>query len=350
MFRKSLIAAIVVAVLVMLTASIASAEIIYSENFDGATVGQSVTASPIDWLSVILAGSDILVGEGAHGWTSKYLDAATVRLGDENLFQKQITLPTTGTVKLSFKAYVPTGDHPVTGLVSDPNDAGLGFSVGAWSNGPRWWLSGSGWYFSYTWWQVTETFTTPYDVDTALEIYLDYDNGKTWGVLKWGEETRTTGHYALTYGIDSISGLWDGRSSGNGAMTRRGFDCDDIEVATLEAPGDVAGTIALADYTGDITRVPIYAEIMNESGPVGSAVVHLPEDGTFQISNVQSGDYTIVFSACKSLNVAVPVTVTPGGVTDIGTITMPNGDLNGDNSVGFADFNILRKNWGMEGD
>jgi hypothetical protein len=349
MFRNSLIATIVVATLVMLTAHTASADTIYSEDFEGATTGQSITASPLDWIGVVIAGSDVMVGEGAHGWASRYLDAGTAVLGQENLFQKTLTLPTTGTVRLRFKAYQPTGIHPVTGLQIDPYNGGFGFSVGSWGNGPRWWTGSNGWVFSSTFWQTTEAFANvPFDVDTTLEIYADYDNNKTWGIIKWADQTRVTAHYALTSGIDSLSEYADGRNMEN--MTRRNFDIDDIVVETLSPPGDITGTIDLADYAGDITKVQVFLDIMDSGSLVGSMTLNLKQDGTFSVASMAGGDYTFVFKACKWLNIGAAVTVVPNTSTDIGTITLLNGDLNGDNSVGFADFNILRKNWGSEGD
>ena len=65
--------------------------------------------------------------------------------------------------------------------------------------------------------------------------------------------------------------------------------------------------------------------------------------GPFALTGIMDSDYDVVIKASKWLNQTIPVTVS-GSDVDLGTITLVNGDVNGDGSIGNADAGVVIEN------
>jgi hypothetical protein len=110
------------------------------------------------------------------------------------------------------------------------------------------------------------------------------------------------------------------------------------------------GTISYPTYVGSTDVCPIRVEVLNPDGTTLTSVT-APVSATGEYSvplpDVVPGSYDLRYSAAKCLSRVLPAIQLPADPVDV---TLVNGDLNGDNSIGFADFNILRANWGLDGD
>jgi hypothetical protein len=145
---------------------------------------------------------------------------------------------------------------------------------------------------------------------------------------------------------DGFTPAWVGVALGS-----RGF-ADDIGFNADGPPsGTLKGHVNLEDYTpSSPTPMAVGIDLIKDDVIARSETVILDADGKYSIAGIPSDTYSVGFKAAQFLRkVALEVTVPVGG-DGICDVSLVNGDLNGDNSVGFADFNILRKNWGAEGD
>jgi hypothetical protein len=103
--------------------------------------------------------------------------------------------------------------------------------------------------------------------------------------------------------------------------------------------------VTMADYAGD----PAYLNVLVELLQGGNVVDHMWGTGTpsrtiISFPAVPPGNYDVRVSAGKCLPQTVNLTLTGGSFGF--AITLDNGDLNGDGSIGLLDLAILKKNWG----
>ena len=118
----------------------------------------------------------------------------------------------------------------------------------------------------------------------------------------------------------------------------------------VEEPANIVANITLLDFTGDTALTPVKMDVLKDGEVVRTLTGHPDGDRNMTITNVAAGTYDVAFEACKCLRKAFTgVQVLGPDPTNL-TVELVNGDINGDNSIGFSDFNILRKGWGMEGD
>ncbi|OGO35474.1 MAG: hypothetical protein A2147_04795 [Chloroflexi bacterium RBG_16_57_8] len=127
---------------------------------------------------------------------------------------------------------------------------------------------------------------------------------------------------------------------------------DEFKITT-EVPatlGFISGTITLQDFVGDLSLVPVRIEVKQGATVIKSEQKTLDQTGSYVIGPFTAGTYEISFSACKFRKKVVSgVEVHDGGPTVVSGPLL-NGDLNGDNSIGTPDFDILSGNFGKLGD
>ncbi|MEJ5250999.1 MAG: hypothetical protein HPY54_02600 [Chthonomonadetes bacterium] len=123
----------------------------------------------------------------------------------------------------------------------------------------------------------------------------------------------------------------------NGVLLRRAFA--------------ISGNIQLRDYGGDVSQVPIGAELRQGGVPVRTETLFTDSDGNYTIPDVTAGTYDVAFKASHWLRVVVPnVTVVDSDVTGVDA-SLTNGDIDGDNEVTLFDFGQLVAAFGsMPGD
>lgn len=113
----------------------------------------------------------------------------------------------------------------------------------------------------------------------------------------------------------------------NGVLLRRAFA--------------IRGNIELGDFGGDVTRVPVQAELRQGGAPVRTETLFADPAGNYVIPDVAPGTYDVAFKASHWLRAVVPsVTVVDADATGV-DVTLLNGDIDGDNEVTLMDFGEL---------
>ncbi len=218
--RSKLTLAVIIAVSCLSSARFAQADTIYSQDFESATAGQSVTLSPIEWVASM---GDMKVGSGLHtGWSGNAISGDLGGIND-GLAYKSLTLPTDKLLTFTADVYVKSG-------------TGYG-SLGYFRNG-NWcacWTFGSNGYATfrpvgdYGWSFANTDKAFSLDSTVTVQTIVDPVNNQTWGRLISDAGDFTTPVYG-----DSVMplGIYTYSSNGSG---RTGIDVDNIIVSTPNA-------------------------------------------------------------------------------------------------------------------
>jgi hypothetical protein len=103
----------------------------------------------------------------------------------------------------------------------------------------------------------------------------------------------------------------------------------------------ISGNIELRDFGGDVTQVPISAELRQGGVAVRTETLFTDSSGNYTIPDVAPGTYDVAFKASHWLRTVVPgVTVANTDVTGVDA-SLTNGDIDGDNEVTLFDFGAL---------
>lgn len=111
---------------------------------------------------------------------------------------------------------------------------------------------------------------------------------------------------------------------------------------SIGAPGPrLYGSVNLQDYSPGSNGVPVFFELRSGSTVVTSRTILLPASGQWSLPiEIAPGNYTLRAKGSHWLRQQIAVTVTATGATGL-TFSLKNGDCNGDNEVGAADFSLL---------
>ncbi len=123
---------------------------------------------------------------------------------------------------------------------------------------------------------------------------------------------------------------------------------DDIAVVSVPG-GSVDVSVTLDAYSGDLSLMVLRVQLLQ--GGVLAAQKTVTATGTTTVvsfPDVFPGDYTVRAFASKCVSKAGAVTVRSGILSPV-ALSLPNGDLNGDDSVGTIDFSILSGNFNDAG-
>ncbi|MCS6830979.1 MAG: hypothetical protein NZ749_10095 [bacterium] len=96
----------------------------------------------------------------------------------------------------------------------------------------------------------------------------------------------------------------------------------------------------MQDYQGDIARVPVTVEIRRDGSLVRTDVLTLDAQGRYTLSNLALGTYQFAFKASHWLRRVVTVEVVSSDVLGV-SVSLVNGDVDGDNEVTLFDFGQL---------
>lgn len=141
------------------------------------------------------------------------------------------------------------------------------------------------------------------------------------------------------------------------------FDADIVYLAALHnillPTVNISGNVVLGDFQGDVTQVPVVAELRRGGSVVRTLVLNLDSSGNYTITDVEDGTYDIAFKASHWLRVVVSGVVVSGmDVTGV-NVSLVNGDIDGDNEITLFDFGGLvaafgsipgDSNWNAEAD
>ncbi|MCS6951106.1 MAG: dockerin type I domain-containing protein, partial [bacterium] len=120
----------------------------------------------------------------------------------------------------------------------------------------------------------------------------------------------------------------------------------------------VSGQVELQDFGGDLTQVPITIEIRQDGNVVRTETLTLDAQGGYTLSNLTPGTYDLAFKASHWLRRVVTVEVVSSDVLGV-SVSLVNGDVDGDNDVSLLDFGELvaafgsvpgDANWNAEAD
>jgi len=111
-------------------------------------------------------------------------------------------------------------------------------------------------------------------------------------------------------------------------------------------PGTLAGHVELQDFVGSKSLVPIRIELIPQ-GEIGYAltkIINLDSNNDYVLNNVDVGIYDIAFTGCGWLRTVVTgVEVTSENTTQC-DVSLPNGDLDGDDEVTTTDLSVVLVN------
>lgn len=107
------------------------------------------------------------------------------------------------------------------------------------------------------------------------------------------------------------------------------------------------GVVALQAYTGDRSKVGATIELRQGGYPVRTETLWLGTNGAFALTNVDEGTYDVVVKVAGWLGQIVAAVDATTNPSDMGVITLPGGDLNGDGIVNLTDEGVVAGNWLM---
>ncbi|MCS7310832.1 MAG: hypothetical protein NZ741_11485 [Armatimonadetes bacterium] len=109
---------------------------------------------------------------------------------------------------------------------------------------------------------------------------------------------------------------------------------------TGSARYSVSGQVELQDFGGDLTQVPVTVEIRQDGNVVRTETLTLDAGGGYTLSNLTPGTYDLAFKASHWLRRVRTVEVVSSDVLGV-SVSLVNGDVDGDNEVSLLDFGAL---------
>jgi hypothetical protein len=223
------------------------ATVIYSENFDSATPGQSVSADPLNWNWPSMQGT-VKVGKGNHpGWAGNaIIGSLTIPAwGFWGYAGKNIdAIPNSGVVTLTYDAWAYSecpGGQNVT-LFGDNTYVFLEYNNNGISRHGDWAFSAGifGGTSAYSW--SPQHFLE--DQTVFCKMVLDYDQHQTWAELSDGSSIWKSDVFSFTGSpqLSVITIMEDVADSGS-----IGGDIDNIVLSATSVP-DYASAASLLGF------------------------------------------------------------------------------------------------------
>ncbi len=191
---------------------------------------------------------------------------------------------------------------------------------------------------------VTITGTGIFDPDSTYPDHLavNFGSNVTINTLTWNSATQATAN--ITVGNSAATGARTVTlTNPDGQSTTGSFTIN-------TANKTVSGTLALSGYTGSVSNLQFIYEIRDASTNAlieTQTITGLGSGNTFSFNTTQAaGSYKLrIKGVNRFLAKSQALTLSGSGASGL-SYSLGNGDCNGDNLVGTADFNILRAAWG----
>ena len=160
-----------------------------------------------------------------------------------------------------------------------------------------------------------------------------------------GDYYRTAAYTAGVQKLDAATATWQTVvSEGSGYSYPMGINHFEMITPKLRAQ------LILQNYVGDPSLIRVRIDILQGGSVVQSKTVAPGTTQPIVDFELDPGTYTVRANAGKWIGAEGTVVVPPGnGYTPI-TLVLANGDVDGNNHVGTADFSILSENYGEAGD
>jgi hypothetical protein len=113
--------------------------------------------------------------------------------------------------------------------------------------------------------------------------------------------------------------------------------------------GAISGTVTLQNYSSANAPMAVRVQLIQNNVVVRNENVMLGTNGSYTIENVPEGTYSVVFKAAQFLAQTVPVVAVTGSGTATCSVTLPNGDQDGDGEVTSTDVSLVLVNTGQTG-
>jgi probable HAF family extracellular repeat protein len=127
-------------------------------------------------------------------------------------------------------------------------------------------------------------------------------------------------------------------------------DNNSIGLRLVQRTYSISGQVTLEDFSGDVTRVPVEVELRKEGNVVQREMLSLDATGGYTLRDVAPGTYDLAFKASHWLRQVRTVEVVSSDVVGV-SVSLVNGDIDGDNEVTLFDFGALVAAFGsMPGD
>ncbi len=191
---------------------------------------------------------------------------------------------------------------------------------------------------------VTVTGTGIFDPDSTYPDHLSFNFGAnvTVNSVTWNNATQATVN--ISVGASAATG------SRTVTLTNPDGQTATAPFSILPANKTVSGTLALSGYTGSVSNLQFIYEIRDASTNAlieTQTITGLGSGNTFSFNTTQAaGSYKLrIKGVNRFLAKSQALTLSGSGASGL-SYSLGNGDCNGDNLVGTADFNILRAAWG----
>jgi hypothetical protein len=226
--------------------------------------------------------------------------------------------------------------------------------------------------------QYTSTGSGAYDnvIAPAYTGYFKYKSA-TWraGTGSWGTTLQTElaagypaqfciegsgeGHSVVCDGYGSTSGStyyhlnlgWGGYE--NDWYSVPGFSAGGITWSTLDgfvynirpSTATLTGNLILSYYVGNKTQVPITVGLRLHNATATTRTINISSAGAYTITNVPYGTYDLAFKASHWLKKVVTNVSVASSSVSVPSVTLTNGDVNGDNFVEDQDYSMMGAAW-----
>jgi hypothetical protein len=132
-----------------------------------------------------------------------------------------------------------------------------------------------------------------------------------------------------------------------GAVVGYGFAADRVDAVVWLPIRPFTGHVNLGDYGGPVAGQSVTIEVRNPGTPtvVKSYATTLDASGNFAVTTTLFGNYDVAVKASHWLRKLAHVTFDRSGASSV-SVTLANGDVNGDNVVSLGDFTQLRAAFG----
>ncbi|MBS1726687.1 MAG: hypothetical protein JST51_08205 [Armatimonadetes bacterium] len=191
---------------------------------------------------------------------------------------------------------------------------------------------------------VVVTGTGIFDPDSTYPDHLAFSFGAniTVNTVTWNSDTQATVN--ITVGSTAATGTRQFTLTNPDGQVARG------NITVNSGLKTVSGTLALTSYTGSVTGLQFVYELRDASTNAlieTHNITGLGSGNTFSFTTSQAaGNYKLrIKGVNRFLAKSMAVTLSSTGVSGL-SYTLANGDCDGSNVVGTADFNILRAAWG----
>ncbi len=111
----------------------------------------------------------------------------------------------------------------------------------------------------------------------------------------------------------------------------------------------VSGNINLLNFVGDVTTIPVTAELRKHDGGTITQTLNLTNDGSYSLENVSKGEYDITFKASHWLRVTIMNVAVTSDIMSL-NVSLTNGDVDGDNDIDSDDLNLQKDANGSRSD